>query len=93
MQQLYESQGNQNLLVSKENVARPASSGSPDSPPDSPPMDEIRTVDQRRTPTHGVETNPSNEPAAEESTESSDDNGSLLSHDPDDEDADPEWLA
>lgn len=92
MQQLYESQSPGHLSASKEDVTAPASSRSPDSPP----TREATAVSQRETSTHPNEIYCSNDRVAEEESafdSSEEDKGSLLSHDPDDEDADPEWLA
>ncbi|KAF6230860.1 hypothetical protein HO173_010976 [Letharia columbiana] len=92
LQQLYESQGSEHLPVSKETVTAPG----PSRLPDSPPMRERTGGVEWGTTVHPSEAYPSNELVAEkdsESDNSEEDKGSLLSHDPDDEDADPEWLA
>ena len=58
-------------------------------------MRETR-AEEPGTSAHISDGDPNNEPAVEEDSEpksSDEDKGSLLSHDPEDEDADPEWLA
>lgn len=90
-QQLYESQGSEHLPISKGIVSATARR---DSSP--PPMLETATGGELGMSAHPNEVYPNNEPVAEENSEpdsSEEDRGSLLSHDPDDEDADPEWLA
>ena len=92
LQQLYELQSPGHLPVSQEDVTAPASSRSPDSPP----KREATAGRKRQTVTHPSETYSSNDRVAEDDSaldSSEEDKGSLLSHDPDDEDADPEWLA
>ena len=89
LQQLYESQ---HLPMSEENVIMLPSTQSPDSIP----MQESTAEIEWETSIPRLESYPSNEPMAEENPEpdsSEEDKGSLLSHDPEDEDADPEWLA
>ena len=83
LQQLYESQGAGQLPMAKEeDVTAPTTSKSPE-----PSPVQGTTVASEAT--------PSNEYVAESPApdSSEEDKGSLLSHDPDDEDADPEWLA
>ena len=90
-QQLYESQGSEHLLVCKENVSATAPRDS-----SSPPMLGTAIGGEWGMSPRPNEVYPNNEPVAEEQSEpdsSEEDKGSLLSHDPDDEDADPEWLA
>lgn len=94
LQQLYESQHSDDLPVYMDAVASPA----PSQPSESPPMREAKTGGEEKTSAYLSEAHPSSEPIAEgkghpESDSSEEDRGSLLSHDPDDEDADPEWLA
>lgn len=92
LQQLYESQGSEHLPVSNEDITVPA----PSTSPNSPPMREMTAGGELGISTHPSEAYPSNGPAAEKDSEpdsSDEDKGSLLSHDPDDEDVDPEWLA
>ena len=92
LQQFYESQGHGHLPVSKEDVNAPA----PCKSPDSSPIRETAGESEPETSTHPIKAYPSSEPVVVEDAEpdsSEDDKGSLLSHDPDDEDADPEWLA
>ena len=87
LQQLYELQGSEHLPVPKKDITTPA----PRISPDSPAMREMTAGGKLEIAAH-----PSNEPAAEGDSgpdSSEEDEGSLLSHDPDDEDADPEWLA
>ena len=91
LQQLYESQGDE-PLKSKEEVTAPAPSKSPGSPPEQAKT----TKSEQGISAFGAEKLPSDEPVTVEdsaSNSSDEDKGSLLSHDPDDEDADPEWLA
>ena len=94
LQQLYESQGSQNFPVSKEDVTAPIPSKSPEPPP----MQENTAGGEQGISAYPNEAYQSDEPVAEaegnpEPDSSEEDRGSLLSHDPDDEDADPEWLA
>ena len=89
-QQLYESQGAGHLPMAKEDVPAPTTSKSPAPSP----MQGTTVPSERETSAIPSEANPSNEHIAEDpGPDSSDeDKGSLLSHDPDDEDADPDWL-
>ena len=91
LQQLHESQESELLSVPKEMVGTPA----PRKASDSPPMREIRAGGEQDTTAQPGETYPNKSVASRESEidSSEDEKGSLLSHDPDDEDADPEWLA
>lgn len=92
LQQRYDWPGSEHLPVSREDIAAPAASKSPEPPP----MRETTTRGDWGTSAHQCEVYPSNESVAEEDPEpdsSEEDKGSLLSHDPEDEDADPEWLA
>ena len=92
LQQVYESQGHGHLPVSKEDVNAPA----PGKSPNSSPIRETPGESEPETSTHSIKAYPSSEPVVVEDAEpdsSEEDRGSLLSHDPDDEDADPEWLA
>ena len=91
LQQLYESQGIE-PLESKEETTMHASSNSPGSPPERGKI----TKSERGVSARRVEKFPGNKPVTVEDSandSSEEDKGSLLSHDPDDEDADPEWLA
>ncbi len=93
LQQLYESQGSGHPPTSKEDV--PVSASAPKTPAD-PPLQEKTAGFERVTSSHQIEAYPSDEPIADKDSapdSSEEDKGSLLSHDPDDEDADPEWLA
>ena len=91
LQQLHESQKPESLLVPKEVVATAV----PWNATQTSPMQEIRAGGERDTTAQPGKTYPNNAIARPESEieSSEDDKGSLLSHDPDDEDADPEWLA
>ena len=84
LQQLYESG---HLPITKEDVPTPTTSKSP--------VPETTMTSERETSANPTPATPSNERIAEDSPpdSSEEDSGSLLSHDPDDEDADPEWLA
>ena len=91
LQQLYESQRDE-LLETNEEITAPAPSKSPGSPPDQGKT----TKSEQGISAFGAEKFPSDELMTAEdsaSNSSEEDRGSLLSHDPDDEDADPEWLA
>ena len=94
LQQLYESQKVEDSPVSKEGVAAPTPSKSPGPPPTRGAI----AGGEEGIFAHPSEAYQSNEPVVEarghpEPDSSEEDKGSLLSHDPDDEDADPEWLA
>ena len=91
LQQLYESQGAGNLPMAKEDVAEPTTSKSPEPSP----VQGTTVTSEREPSANPSEATPSNEYVAESPApdSSEEDKGSLLSHDPDDEDADPEWLA
>ena len=91
LQELHESQKSESLPVPKEMVATPA----PRKASETSPMQGIRAGSERDTTAQPDETCPNSAIASaeSESENSEDDKGSLLSHDPDDEDADPEWLA
>lgn len=92
LQQLYESQSTGHLPVYKEDNTVPVPSRTPDLP--SIPESIVRS--EPKTLNNPSGTYASNEHIREQdiaSESSEEDKGSLLSHDPDDEDADPEWLA
>ena len=91
LQQLHESQKSESLPVPKEMVATAALG----KVTQTSRMQEIRAGGERDTIAQPGKTYPNNTTARPESEieSSEDDKGSLLSHDPDDEDADPEWLA
>lgn len=92
LQQLYELPRSEHFLLSKEDVTAPTESKSLETPS----MRETAAGGQWGASAHISGRHLSNEPVPEgypESDSSEDDKGSLLSHDPDDEDADPEWLA
>ena len=91
LQQLHESQESESVPVPKEMAATPA----PRKAPETLPTQVIRAGSERDTTAQPVETCRNSAIARPESEmeSSEDDKGSLLSHDPDDEDADPEWLA
>ena len=91
LQQLYESQGAVHLPMAKEDVTAPTTSKSPEPPP----VQGTTLASERETSANPSEATPSNEYVAEDPApdSSEEDKGSLLSHDPEDEDADPEWLA
>ena len=91
LQQLHESQKSESLPVPKEMVATAA----PRKANQTSPMQESRAGGERDTTAQPGKTFPNNAIARPESDieSSEDDKGSLLSHDPDDEDADPEWLS
>ena len=91
LQQLYESQGAEHLPTAKEDITAPTTSKSPEPSP----VQGTTVASERETSANPSEANPSNECVAENPApdSSEEDKGSLLSHDPDDEDADPEWLA
>ena len=92
LQQLYESQGSEHLPVSKEDFTASAPSKSPEPPP----MRETTAGGEWGTSAHPSEVYPDNQLVTEEDVEpdsSEEDNGSLISHDPDDDDAYPEWMA
>ena len=85
LQQLYEAQEDKNLLPPQEEVTRTPVSSS---------KGETTAQSKQKTSILGAEAHVSDSPVVEEEdSDSSEDKGSLLSHDPDDEDADPEWLA
>ena len=89
LQQLYELQGSKRFPASNEVASTQIVS------PESASMREITPGGGLGTSAHPSEPYPCSKPAAEENPEpdsSEEDKGSLLSHDPDDEDADPEWL-
>ena len=91
LQQLYQSQGSEHLPVSKEDVTASA----PSKPPEPPPMLESTAGGEGGPSAHPSEVYPGNPPVTEEDVEpdsSEEDNGSLLSHDPEDDDAYPEWM-
>ena len=92
LQQLYESQSTRHLPVLKEDITAPVPSRDPDSPsnPDAIVRTERKTLINRSGAYPSTERIPGQDIAPDSSEE---DKGSLLSHDPDDEDADPEWLA
>ena len=90
LQQLYESQESE-LSESKVEITVPASSKSPSPPPEQ----GKKMTSEQGVPVYRVEISPSDGPMTVEDSapdSSEEDKGSLLSHDPDDEDADPEWL-
>ena len=91
LQQLYESQGPGHAPMAKENNAARATSESPEPSP----VHGTTIASERETSAHPSEATPRKECVADDPApdSSEEDNGSLLSHDPDDEDADPEWLA
>ena len=91
LQQLYESQGPGHLPLAKEDVPAPRTSKSPEPSP----VQATTAASERQTSADPSDATPIDEYVAEDpAPDSSDeDKGSLLSHDPDDEDADPEWLA
>ena len=92
LQQLYELQGSRHYPMVKEDVTVPSTSKSPEPVP----VQGTTAVSEEETPACPKEEYPSNERVEEEDSapdSSEEDRGSLLSHDPDDEDADPEWLA
>lgn len=91
LQQLYESQGAVHLSMAKEDVDAPTTSKAPEPSP----VQGTIVASERETSANPSEAIPRNEYVAEDpAPDSSDeDKGSLLSHDPEDEDADPEWLA
>ena len=93
LHQLYESQESEHIpTISNEDV--PASAPSKSS--SSPLMRETTAGSEWGASALPSEAYSNNEPVAAEISEpdsSDEDKGSLLSHDPDDEDADPEWLA
>ena len=91
LQQLYESQGAGHLPMAKEDVTAPTISKSPEPSP----VHATTAASERENSANPSEATPIDEYVAEDpAPDSSDeDRGSLLSHDPDDEDADPEWLA
>lgn len=91
-QQLYESHGPETLPVFGEDV----SSRAPSESRKPPLMRETTAGGERGTFAHLSEAYSGNGPLAEGGSapdSSEEDKGSLLSHDPNDEDADPEWLA
>ena len=91
LQQLYESQGPRHIPIAKEDsTARAISESRQPSP-----VQGNTAESKRETSADPSEANPSNEYVAEDPSpdSSEEDKGSLLSHDPNDEDADPEWLA
>ena len=87
--QLHESQKSESLPVPKEIVAAAA----PRKATQTSPMQDTRAGCERDTTAQPGKTYPNNARPESEIESSEDDKGSLLSHDPDDEDADPEWLA
>ncbi|CAD6563580.1 MAG: hypothetical protein ASARMPRED_000069 [Alectoria sarmentosa] len=92
LQQLYELPRSEHFVVSKEDVTALTESKLLESTS----MRETAAGGERGAFAHVSERHLSNEPVPEaypEPNSSEDDKGSLLSHDPDDEDADPEWLA
>ena len=94
LQQLYQSQRFEEFPVSQEGVAAPTPSKSPGPPP----MQEAIAEGGEGISLYPSDAYQSNEPVVEavghpEPDSSEEEKGSLLSHDPDDEDADPEWLA
>lgn len=94
LQQLNESQRFEDPPGSQKGAAAPTPSKSPGSPP----MREAIAGDDEGFSTFPSDAYQSNEPVIEarghpEPDSSEEDKSSLLSHDPDDEDADPEWLA
>ena len=93
LQQLYESQGSRHLPRAKGGVTAPTTSKSPE--PSPVPVQATTVARERETSANPSEKTSSNECVAEDPApdSSEEDKGSLLSHDPDDEDADPEWLA
>ena len=90
LQQLHESQTAGHLPLTNDDVPAPTTSKSPAPSP----MQGTTAANERETSAIPSEANPTNERVAEDpAPDSSDeDKGSLLSHDPDDEDADPDWL-
>ena len=92
LQQLYELHATEHLPVYMEDNTAPV----PSRTPDLPSIPEVIVRSEPKTLTDPSGTYPSNEHIPERDTapdSSEEDKGSLLSHDPDDEDADPEWLA
>lgn len=92
LQQLYELPLTEHLTVHTEDNTAPV----PNRIPDLPATPEAIVRSEPKTVTDPSGTYPSNEHVSEQDTapdSSEEDKGSLLSHDPDDEDADPEWLA
>lgn len=92
LQQLDESQGSEHLPVYKRNIQAPAASEASEPPP----IRETTAGGEQVIATYLTEAYHNHELLAEGHSEpdsSEEDKGSLLSHDPDDEDADPEWLA
>ena len=91
LQQIYESQGAGHLPMSKEDVTVPTASKSPEPSP----VRETTVASERETSANPTQSTSSNQYVAEDPApdSSEEDKGSLLSHDPDDDDADPEWLA
>ena len=94
LQQLYESQRFEESPVLQEGVAAPT----PNKSPGPPPMQEAIAGGEEAISAYPSDAYQSNEPVVEavghpEPDSSEEEKGSLLSHDPDDEDADPEWLA
>ena len=91
LQQLYESQGAEHLPTANEDITALTISKSPEPSP----VQGTTVASERETSANPSEANLSNESIAEDPApdSSEEDKGSLLSHDPDDEDADPEWLA
>ena len=91
LQQLYETQASGHLAVCKRDVTTPVSSEAPEPLP----TQGTTAGGERGSSAHLKGAYPTNEPVIEarsESDTSEEDKGSLLSHDPDDEDADPDWL-
>ena len=91
LQQLYESQGPRHIPIAKEDsTARATSESRQPSPVQGNTAESKREISA--SPSKATTSNESvaEDPAPDSSEE---DKGSLLSHDPDDEDADPEWLA
>ena len=91
-QQLYESQGSAHLPIAEKDVTVSLTSKSRQT---SPVLGTTAASEREASATpseayHSNERVPENESPPDSSEE---DKGSLLSHDPDDEDADPEWLA
>lgn len=92
LQQLYELPSTGHLPEYMEDNTAPM----PSRTPDLPSIPEAIMRSEPKTLTNPSGTYPSNERIPEQDTapdSSEEDKGSLLSHDPDDEDADPEWLA
>lgn len=92
LQQLYETRGVDIHPATSGEFTAPGKAKSPEPAP----MQETTTGGEWVTSAHPSEANPCNESVTEEDPEpdsSEEEKGSLLSHDPDDEDADPEWLA